>query len=101
MSKRNEAIKQEQVAFLREFMTPNSNASGDSIQNDAVTQSIIEKNLACVNEKKSNSILTEALTKTEKINNLMKVMENVTVFAMYSADEQLDMRMELKRLLSF
>ena len=51
------AIKQEQVALLREFMTPNSSVSAESPHNEAVNQSIIEKNLACVNDKKCNAIL--------------------------------------------
>ena len=56
-SKKHEAIKQEQVALLREFMTPNSSVSAESPHNEAVNQSIIEKNLACVNDKKCNAIL--------------------------------------------
>ena len=99
-SKKHEAIKQEQVALLREFMTPNSSVSAESPHNEAVNQSIIEKNLACVNDKKCNAILTEALTKTEKVNNLMRVMENPMVFGMYDQEEQLEMKRELKRLIS-
>lgn len=99
-SKKHEAMKQEQVALLREFMTPNSNVGNDSVSSDAVNQSIIEKNKACVDDKKSNAILTEALTKTEKVNNLLKVMENPTIFGMYNEAEQSEMKTELKRLIS-
>ena len=99
-SKKHEAMKQEQVALLREFMTPNSNVGNDSVSSDAVNQSIIEKNKACVDDKKSNAILTEALTKTEKVNNLLKVMGNPTIFGMYDEAEQSEMKTELKRLIS-
>ena len=98
--KRHDAMKQEQVALLREFMTPNSNASNESPHNEAVSLSIIAKNEACVYDKRSNAVLTEALTKTERVNNLMRVMENPMVFGMYDASEQLEMKKELKRLVS-
>ena len=99
-SKKHEAMKQEQVALLREFMTRNSSGSNESQSIDAVNLSIIEKNRACVDDKKSNAILTEALTKTEKVNNLLKVISDPIVFGMYNEDEQLEMKMELKRLIS-
>lgn len=98
--KRHNAMKQEQVALLREFMTPNSNTNNESPHNEAVNQSIIAKNQACVNDKKCNAVLTEALTKSERVNNLMKVMENPIVFGMYDEMEQMEMKKELKRLVS-
>ena len=98
--KRHNAMKQEQVALLREFMTPNSNTNNESPHNEAVNQSIIAKNQACVNDKKCNALLTEALTRSERVNNLMKVMENPMVFGMYDEMEQMEMKRELKRLVS-
>ena len=98
--KRHNAMKQEQVALLREFMTPNSSANNESPHNEAVSLSIIAKNQACVNDKKCNAMLTEALTKTERVNNLMRVMENPMVFGMYDDAEQSEMKKELKRLIS-
>ena len=38
--------------------------------------------------------------RTEKVNNLMRVMENPMVFGMYDQEEQLEMKRELKRLIS-
>ena len=81
-------------------MTPNSNTNNESPHNEAVNQSIIAKNQACVNDKKCNALLTEALTKSERVNNLMKVMENPMVFGMYDEMEQMEMKRELKRLVS-
>ena len=53
-----------------------------------------------MNDKKCNAMLTEALTKTERVNNLMRVMENPMVFGMYDDAEQSEMKKELKRLIS-
>ena len=98
--KRHDAMKQEQVAMLGEFMTSNSSASNESPHNKAVSLSIIAENEACVNDKGSNTVLTEALTKTERVDNLMRAMENPMVFGMYDASEQLEMKKGLKRLVS-
>ena len=43
---------------------------------------------------------TEAMTTTEKVNNLLKVMDNTNVWGMYSREEQLKMQNDLKMILS-
>lgn len=78
--------KKQQIAILKEIMsTPESSGASSFISNDCVNDSIVMRNVASANEK--------------KVNNLMKVMDNATVFALYSLEEQNEMKSNLKFLL--
>lgn len=78
----------QQMAMFKEIMsTPDRSAtpqSSDSI--DSVNNSVVQKNLASANEK--------------RVNNLLKVMDNATVFGLYTMDEQNKMKNDLKLLIS-
>lgn len=63
------------------MLTPSSHAQNVDVQN-----SVVQRNLASANEK--------------KVNVLLKVMDNKTVFGMYSEEEQNDMKDQLKRLIA-
>jgi hypothetical protein len=64
LAKKMSLAKQEQVAFLKDFIGP-TNSVNDS-KNIAVNQSVIDKNLAYAEDKKKSAAHIEALTKTEK-----------------------------------
>lgn len=98
-------VKKEQIDLFRELMSPDSITS-DSSNTPCINDSIVQKNLAYANNKRvtaihteAMTIHTEAMTATEKVNNLLKVMNNATVWSMYSEDEQLTMQEDLKMLI--
>lgn len=78
----------QQMALFKEIMsTPDriiTPQSSDSI--DSVNNSLVQKNLASANEK--------------RVNNLLKVMDNATVFGLYTLEEQNKMKNDLKLLIS-
>ena len=83
--------KKQQLEILKELMsTPDSSAGmstpSSHAQNVDVQNSVVQRNLASANEK--------------KVNVLLKVMDNKTVFGMYSEEEQNDMKDQLKRLIA-
>ena len=83
--------KKQQLEILKEFMSTPDNSAGMSTpsshaQNVDVQESVVQRNLASANEK--------------KVNVLLKVMENKTVFGMYSEEEQNDMKDQLKQLIA-
>lgn len=92
-------VKKEQIDLFKELMSPGSDNS-DVSSSPGVNDSIVEKNLAYANNKRVSSMHTEAMTTTEKVNNLLKVMDNTNVWGMYSREEQLKMQNDLKMLLS-
>jgi hypothetical protein len=97
LAKKMSLAKQEQVAFLKDFIAP-TNTDNDS-KNIAVNQSVIDKNLAYAEDKKKSAAHIEALTKTEKINNLIAVITTPLIFDMYDAAEKNALKAELKSLL--
>lgn len=83
--------KKQQLEILKELMsTPDVSAGMSTLsshaQNVDVQNSVVQRNLASANEK--------------KVNVLLKVMDNKTVFGMYSKEEQNDMKDQLKRLIA-
>ena len=83
--------KKQQLEILKELMSTPDNSAGMSTpsshaQNVVVQESVVQRNLASANEK--------------KVNVLLKVMLNKTVFGMYSEEEQNDMKDQLKRLIA-
>ena len=83
--------KKQQLEILKEFMSTPDNSAGMSTpsshaQNVDVQESVVQRNLASANEK--------------KVNVLLKVMKNKTVFGMYSEEEQNDMKDQLKQLIA-
>lgn len=83
--------KKQQLEILKELMSTPDNSVGMSTpsnhaQNVEVQNSVVQRNLASANEK--------------KVNVLLKVMDNKTVFGMYSQEEQSDMKEQLKRLIA-
>ena len=83
--------KKQQLEILKELMSTPDNSAGMSTpsshaQNVDVQESVVQRNLASANEK--------------KVNVLLKVMDNKTVFGMYSEEEQNDMKDQLKRLIA-
>ena len=78
--------KKQQVELFRELMSTPDNSSRLSTSSDSVQNSLAQKNFASANEK--------------KINVLLKVMDNAIVFAMYSVEEQNEMKNQLKRLIA-
>jgi hypothetical protein len=98
-------VQREQIDLFRELMSPDSIKS-ESSNTPCINDSIVQKNLAYANSKRvtathteAMTIHTEAMTATEKVNNLLKVMNNATVWSMYSEDEQLTMQEDLKMLI--
>lgn len=97
-SKKQSLAKLEQVAFLREIMSPASNASDLSPQNSAVNQSIIERNMAYAEDKKSSALHMAALTQSEKVKTLTSIVTNPLVFSLYPPADQAVMLADLLRL---
>lgn len=73
-----------QMALLKELMTTPETSSKAS--SSVIDDSVVQKNLASANEK--------------KVNTLLKVMDNATVFALYTTEEQNQMKKDLKDLIS-
>ena len=83
--------KKQQLEIFKELMsTPDNSARmstpSSHAQNVDVQNSVVQRNLASANEK--------------KVNVLLKVMDNKTVFGMYSKEEQNDMKDQLKRFIA-
>lgn len=79
--------KKQQIAIMKEIMsTPENGSTASTTSSDSVNESIVQKNLASANEK--------------KVNNLLKVMDNAIVFALYTVDEQNEMKSNLKFLIT-
>ena len=83
--------KKQQVEILKELMSTPDNSAGMSTpsshaQNVDVQNSVIKRHLASADEK--------------IVNVLLKVMDNKTVFEMYSEEEQNNMKDQLKRLIA-
>ena len=83
--------KKQQVEILKELMSTPDNSAGMSTpsshaQNVDVQNSVIKRHLASADEK--------------IVNVLLKVMDNKTVFEMYSEEEKNNMKDQLKRLIA-
>ena len=78
--------KKQQVELFRELMSTPDSSSRTSSSSDSVQNSVVQINLASANEK--------------KVNILLKVMDNAIVFAMYTVEEQIEMKNQLKRLIA-
>lgn len=97
------ALTERNMSAIRSFMSP---SSGDNDAKSLLNESIIKKNNATAFESNNSAQYFESMISTEEskkkaleIDNLMKVMGNSAVYALFTQEDQDKMSMKLKSLM--
>lgn len=91
--------KREQMYLFKEIMSSSDSTGKTNSSNDCVEQSVIQKNLSAADKNRATANHTEVMMNSDRVTNLLKVMDSAVVFSMYSESEQNEMKAELKQLI--
>ena len=91
--------KRDQMYLFKEILSSSDSSVKTNSSSDCVEQSVIQKNLSAADKNRATANHTEVMMNSDRVTNLLKVMDSAVVFNMYSESEQNEMKAELKLLI--
>ena len=98
-SKQKLSDKREQRYLFKEIMSLSDNPGKTNSSNDVVAESVVKKNLSAADKNTATANHTQVMMNSDRVNNLLKVMDNAVVYNMYNEEEQNEMKAQLKQLI--